>query len=219
MSSSNVSRLSGLAFLLAGILLPFSWYIRFAEGDSSNPATVMSVLYVTEHTMAIIAVILTLLGLVGIYTCQIRETGRVGLLGFLALFTGTVLLGGLLFFEGYVVPAIAASAPSLHEATLFNVPALLAPVIALSIFSLLGFLLFGIAMMRANVLPRMAGLLFIIGGVLYSPGPNQLPWIVFTKSSDNSDVASARARSLAAGRCACPARDDKVLCDSLQPCL
>ena len=180
MSSSNLFRWSGLAFLLAGILLPVSWYIRFAEGDSSNPATVMSALYITGETLAIIGVILTLLGLVGIYTRQIRETGRVGLLGFLALFTGTVLLGGLLFFEGYVVPAIAATTPSLHEVSLFSVPALLVPVIVLSIFNLLGFLLFGIAIMRANVLPRLAGLLFIIGGILYSPGPNQLPWIVFT---------------------------------------
>jgi hypothetical protein len=130
--------------------------------------------------MAIIGVILTLLGLVGIYTRQVRETGRTGLLGFLALFTGTALLGGLLFFEGYVVPAIAATTPSLHEDMLFNVPALLAPAIVLSIFNLLGFLLFGIAIVRANVLPRVAGLLFIIGGILYSPGPNQLPWIVFT---------------------------------------
>ncbi len=180
MSSSNLFRWSGLAFLLAGIFLPLSWYVRFAEGDSSNPATVMSALYVIEHTLAIIGVILTLLGLVGIYARQIRETGRTGLLGFVALFTGTALLGGLLFFEGYVVPAIAATTPSLHEETLFNVPALLIPAIVLSACSLLGFLLFGIAMMRANVLPRLAVLLFIIGGVLYSPGPSQLPWIVFT---------------------------------------
>jgi hypothetical protein len=180
MSSSNLFRWSGLGFLLAGILLPLSWYIRFAEGDSGNPATVMSALYVTEHTLAIIGVILTLFGLVGIYTRQIRETGRVGLLGFLALFTGTVLLGGLLFFEGYVVPAIAATKPSLHEDALFNVPTLLVPAIVLSIFNLLGFVLLGVATMRANVLPRWAALLFIIGGILYSPGPNQLPWIVFT---------------------------------------
>ena len=68
-------------------LLPLSWYIRFAEGDSSNPATVMSALYITEHTLAVIGVILTLLGLVGLYTRQIRESGRMGLLGFLSLFT------------------------------------------------------------------------------------------------------------------------------------
>jgi hypothetical protein len=189
MSSSKLFRLSGLAFLLAGILLPLSWYIRFAEGDSGNPATVTSALYMAEHTLAIIGVILMLLGLVGIYGRQIRETGRTGLVGFLALFTGTTLLGGLLFFEGYVVPAIAATMPSLHEETLFNVPALLVPAIVLSAFNLLGFIVFGIAMMRANVLPRLAALLFIIGGVLYSPGPNQLPWIVFTIGTTVAGIA------------------------------
>jgi len=180
MSSSNLFRWSGLAFLLAGILLPATWYMRFAEGDSSNPATVTSALYVTEHTLAIIGVILTLLGLVGIYGRQIRETGRTGLLGFLALFSGHVLIGGLLFFEGYAVPAIAATTPSLHESTLYSVPALLVASIVLSIFNLLGFIVFGVALMRASILPRLAALLFIIGGILYSPGPTQLPWIVFT---------------------------------------
>jgi hypothetical protein len=180
MSSSKLFRWSGLAFLLAGILLPVSWYIRFAEGDSSNPATVMSALYIAEHTMAIIGIILMLLGLVGIYTRQVRESGVVGLLGFLALFTATTLLGGVLFFEGYVVPAIAATTPSLHEDTLFGVAALLVPTIVLSAFYLLGFLLFGVATVRAHVFPRMAGVLFIIGGILYSPGPSQLPWVVYT---------------------------------------
>src|SRR5579871_6909369 len=99
MSSSKLFRWSGLAFLLAGILLPATWYIRVAEGDSSNPATVTSALYVTEHTVAIIGIVLTMLGLVGIYGRQMRGTGRTGLLGFLALFTGHVLIGGLLFFE------------------------------------------------------------------------------------------------------------------------
>lgn len=180
MSSSNLFRWSGLAFLLAGIFLPISWYIRFAEGDSGNPATVTNALYISEHTLSIIGVILMLLGLVGIYTYQARESGRVGLIGFLALFIGTALLGGLLFFEGYVVPAIAATTPSLHEETLFGVSFLLTPTIALTIFNLLGFVLFGIAMMRANVLPRLAASLFIIGGILYSPGPTELPWVVFT---------------------------------------
>ena len=180
MSFSNLLRWSGLAFLLGGVLLPLSWFIRFAEGDSSNPATVLSALYVTEHTLSIIGIILTLLGLVGVYAVQIREMGRLGFIGFVVLFTGNALLGGLLFFEGYVVPAIAARAPSLHEDALFTQPALLIPTIVLSVFLLLGFILFGIAIMRANVLPRLAGLLFIIGAVLYGPGPNQLPWFIFT---------------------------------------
>lgn len=189
MSSSKLFRWSGLAFLLAGILLLATWYIRVAEGDSSNPATVTSALYITDHTLAIIGIVLTMLGLVGIYGRQVREAGRTGLLGFLALFTGHVLIGGLLFFEGYAVPAIAATTPSLHEATLYTVPALLVASIVLGVFNLVGFLTFGIALMRANILPRLAALLLIIGGLLYSPGPTQVPWIVFTLGTTLVGVA------------------------------
>ena len=189
MSSSKLFRWSGLAFLLAGILLLATWYIRVAEGDSSNPATVTSALYITDHTLAIIGIVLTMLGLVGIYGRQVREAGRTGLLGFLALFTCHVLIGGLLFFEGYAVPAIAATTPSLHEATLYTVPALLVASIVLGVFNLVGFLTFGIALMRANILPRLAALLLIIGGLLYSPGPTQVPWIVFTLGTTLVGVA------------------------------
>lgn len=86
-----------------------------------------------------------------------------GLAGFLVVFVGMVLLAGLFFVQAFV-PYLAAEFPEVLNA---GEQGLLAVGFGMTfiIFSV-GWLLFGIATLRARVYPRTAAILFIIGTVL-----------------------------------------------------
>jgi MFS family permease len=109
-----------------------------------------------------------LLGLPGLYAAQSERAGRLGLVSFLMVFFGT------LFFAvsnnyGFIAPVLAAQAPAMLDA--INV---YPPVVALNgllaVGFFLGFIFFGIATLRARVLPRQTGILMIIGSPLNMVG-------------------------------------------------
>ena len=109
-----------------------------------------------------------LLGLPGLYAAQSESAGRLGLVSFLMLFFGT------LFFAvsnnyGFIAPVLAAQAPAMLVAINAYPPVIiLNGLLAVGFF--LGFILFGIATLRARVLPRQTGILMIIGSPLNMVG-------------------------------------------------
>jgi hypothetical protein len=82
----------------------------------------------------------------------------------LVAFVGTVLVAGACWEETFAVPVLAQEAPELYEA---GPPTLvtLGFIISFGAFSL-GWLLFGVAALRARLYPRVSAVLLIIGAVL-----------------------------------------------------
>ena len=98
------------------------------------------------------------------------------LVGFLVAFLGTVLLAGALWFELFITPSLAAEAPELLAAEL-GLPGFILMVL----LGAVGWVLFGVATLRAGVYPRWAALLLIVGGVIaFLPVP--LVGIIFSVS-------------------------------------
>ena len=87
-----------------------------------------------------------------------------GLVGFLVAFVGTALLVGALFAQSFVVSYLATEAPDLVGAGEQGLAAV-GFGLAFIVFPL-GWLLFGVASLRARVYPRMAAILLIIGAGL-----------------------------------------------------
>ena len=89
--------------------------------------------------------------------------GRYGLIAFLVAFAGTMTQGGNMWFDGFAAPWIAEVAPQVFAAektiTLWSARCRL-PTFAL------GWVLFGIALLRARVLPVAVPLGVVVGGVL-----------------------------------------------------
>ena len=83
--------------------------------------------------------------------------GRLGVAGFLIAFTGTYLIAVTGNF-GFLAPGLARNSPAV-----LDVIAQYPPVIGISglaaITFMIGYLLFGIAMIRTASLPRLAGIL------------------------------------------------------------
>ena len=100
------------------------------------------------------------LGLVGLYARQVEKAGWLGLVGFVLAFIGTGLVEIILFMVSTIIPFLAAAAPT-NFAQVVTPPPFWAPVFVMGFG--LGYILFGVATMRAGVLPRWSGLLLIIG--------------------------------------------------------
>lgn len=160
MSSSNLIRLAGLAALISGVLAAIGDLLRLVV-DVENPGSATTASYAIVFLLYLISTALLLLGLVGFYTSQSQAAGIVGFVGFLVAFLGTVLLAGALWFELFITPALATEAPGLLEAEL-GLPGF----ILMLLFGAVGWVLFGVATLRAGVYPRWAGVLLIVGGVI-----------------------------------------------------
>jgi hypothetical protein len=163
MSSSNLIRWSGLAAMVAGALWVvgdlLNLTVLFSPEPFSEEAQTGS--YVFRQALFLLGVMLLLVGLVGLYARQSQPAGALGFVGFLVAFAGTVLVAGFLWASIFIAPVLATEAPELLDAG--PPPGLFLAGITCGV----GWLLFGIAALRARVYPRWATILLIVGAVLF----------------------------------------------------
>jgi hypothetical protein len=170
LTTTKLMRAAGLCALVAGVLFMLPQFIHPEDEVAQVTTTAWAVAHLVNMTMAILA----LIGLTGLYLRQVRETGVLGLIGFLLFGTGFLLIAIVSFAETVILPEIADVAPGYVDdfvATLVGDP-VTGDVGGLSIANgiagityLLGGLVFGIALYRANVVARWAALLLAIGAV------------------------------------------------------
>src|ERR1041384_1073980 len=101
--SSRVIRWSGLALLLAGLLLGIAIILH---PDEANPNAVLEAAWAPVHQVMIVGAVLSLFGLIGFYVRQQGQAGALGLIGFLLLFVGSALFVPIVFAEAFIIPVI-----------------------------------------------------------------------------------------------------------------
>jgi len=179
MNTRNLIRWAGISAMLAGI-----FYV--AVGLFHPPNIVSSV---TTTQWAIVHIVATamcffgLLGITGIYARQVKESGWLGLAGYLLLSLWLVIIAGFTFVEVLILPVLATTTPAFAEGWLgmFNGSAGTMDLGALPLIwtlsgpiYLLGGLLFGISTIRAGILSRWAAGLLAVGTLL-APLASLLP--------------------------------------------
>jgi hypothetical protein len=166
MSSSNLIRWSGLAALVGGalfVILNIVEAIAFGNQPHTEIATTGAWLIV--QLAYIIMVALVTIGLVGLYVRQAKEAGSLGLIAFLIAFLGSILAAGSIWSEAFFGSWLAEAAPELLTAEPSGV--LIFGVFLSYLLFALGMLLFGLASLRARVLPSTAAVLLMIGSLLF----------------------------------------------------
>jgi len=163
-SSSSLIRLSGLAAVVAGVLLLIGDLLSFTIESENMSESATTAPYVFTFLLYLIGIVLLLIGLVGLYVRQSEASGILGLVGFLVAFLGTALVLGAVWAQLFVAPSVAVEAPEFLDTE---------PTGALALgftltFALvaLGWLLFGMATLRARVYPRSAAIVVIVGAVV-----------------------------------------------------
>ena len=165
MSNSDLIRWSGLAAILAAGLLSVGALLSLGAAFENSSVSVTTPSYAFSSLLYLLGAVLLLLALVGLYIRQAQASGILGLVAFLVAFLGTALALGATWADLFVAPALAVEAPRVLDAEPTGMLAL-GFTLTFLVFLPLGWLLFGVASFRAQIYPRAAAILLMVGAVI-----------------------------------------------------
>ena len=148
-----------MAAVVGGVLFVIGDLLGLVTFGGEVAETATTGAFFVQQFLYLLGSVLILFGLFGLYASQSEATGTLGLVGFLIAFLGTALAAGAGWDQAFIAPRIAELEPGL-----LGMPNLAFPL-SFAIFAV-GWLLFGIATLRAGVYPRVAAILLIVGAVL-----------------------------------------------------
>src|SRR5664280_574626 len=170
-TSTTLARAAGVAAVVGGLL-----YIGVQiKHPNLDLALISTTEWKVRQTMKVLFASLSLAGITGMYLRQVTRAGVLGLIGYLVLATGFLLMLSTEVIGLVVVPTIAGTSPGyVTDVLAVSVPGghatgdlgLMGPFAQLVGFSYLaGGLIFGIALFRARILARWAAALLAVGAV------------------------------------------------------
>lgn len=171
MTPSTLMRLAGVSALVAGLCFTVVGMFH----PPNVPSSVTTATWINVHIFAIAMSFFGMFGMAGLYARQAEESGFLGLAGFILFSLWLAIVLGFSFVETFILPQLATELPtfvdgflgmftgSAGEINLGVLPMLWMLSGPLYIF---GPLLFGIATFRADILPRWAGGLLVVGSAL-----------------------------------------------------
>jgi hypothetical protein len=167
---STLFRATGVAAAVAGLIF-IGVQIGSPHLDGTNIASTNAVV---RDSLKVLMAALALAGITGMYLFQVKRIGVLGLVGYLTFAIGYLTMLGIEFVAAFVLPSIAHSSPAyvsnaIAEATNGTVTGSIGlikvAILVNGIAYVAGGFLFGIALFRAKVLTRWAGILLACGSV------------------------------------------------------
>ena len=180
MTASSLMRLAGLSAILAGLCFVIVGIFH----QENVPSAVTTATWVNVHIVAVAMGFFGLFGMVGIYVRQAEKAGWLGLVGFVLFTSWLGLMMPFSFMEAFILPHLAVELPTFVAGFLGMFSGIVSEIdlgILPTLWKisdpmyLLGPLLFGIATFRAGILPRGAGVVFILGATLAPVGALLVP--------------------------------------------
>ena len=168
-TTTTLTRAAGLAAITGGLLF-IAVQIKHPLLDAAFTTTNE---YTVRETMKIFMAILSLIGITGIYLRQVKQTGVLGLIGYVVLAVGYLAIYSVQVIGVFVLPDLAAHQPG-YVNDVLAVATSSTPVGDVGRFQalshggfayIIGGIIFGIALFRANILARWAALLLSLGAV------------------------------------------------------
>ncbi len=165
---------TALSAIVAGLL--FVTIQVFHPSDSI--ASVTTGAWAIIHYVSIAMALFFVVGIAGIFAQRAEELGWMGLAGVVVLSLGLLVTAALQFVEAVIEPTLARTDPAYVEgllalveghptaADLGAVPTFHAMA---SLLFVAGTLVFGIATLRARIVPRVASITFAFGLLLLGP--------------------------------------------------
>jgi hypothetical protein len=165
----NLIRAAGLSAVVAGTI--------FAAIQPIHPPDVLESVttsaFITITSFKTVMCLFGIFGIAGLYARQVKETGWLGLAGYLLLTIFYAVQMCYAFAEPTILPLLVPVAPTFVESVMgmssgaggpMNLGAFAVIYQVVSMVYLVGLLLFGIATFRARILPRWAAVLLTVSG-------------------------------------------------------
>jgi len=161
--------LTGFMLLAGGVLwflAETAWgiFVLGAGDPSEYPQPLASILWF----VVLVALISMLVGLPGLHVYQAGRNGLSGVIGLVTLSAGLVLIAGLAYFGAFLQEGVAELIVEAEAAGLSVEEPASAMIGYLAAYGLhlIGWVVFGIAALRARVLPRWPVVLAMVGSLL-----------------------------------------------------
>lgn len=170
-TTPNLIRAAGLSAIAAGTI--FAAIQPIHPPDVIGSVTTSAFIIITSFKT--VMSIFGLFGIAGLYARQVKETGWLGLSGYLLLTIFYAVQMCFSFAEPLILPLLVPVAPTFVESVMgmasgaggpMNLGAFAVIYNILPVLYLLGLLLFGIAIFRARILSRWAAVLLASSGPL-----------------------------------------------------
>jgi hypothetical protein len=164
-SDSSLSRNAGGLALVAGAAFALVDLGRWAFDRPDDKIGMMAdPWFLVFNGAYFVAFVGLAVALVALYAQLAPRTGRFGLVAFVAALAGTMTQGGNMWFDGFAAPWLAAVAPQVFTAE--KTITLQVGALAAYLLFALGWMLFGIAVLRARVVPVAIPVALVIAGAL-----------------------------------------------------
>ena len=171
-TTSSLTRAAGAAAVAAGAI-----FIGVQIGHPQlNLTSITTTNVLIRDSLKVLMCVLAVVGITGMYLSQVRRNGLLGLIGYLVLSAGYLLIMCTTFLATFVVPPIAGTDPrfvkdvialATSRGTVAGDVGALGTVWKIQgLCYLAGGVLFGIALFRAHVLARWATVLLAVGGLI-----------------------------------------------------
>jgi len=169
-TTTSLTRGAALAAAAAGLLF-IGVQINHPHLDA---ATITTTEVTVRSTAKLVMTILALVGITGMYLRQVRQSGLLGLVGYLLLGAFYLVLLPIEFTAGYVLPSLVDTDPGYVNDVLAvavggtatgDIGLLQAAFYIAGVLYIAGGLVFGIAVIRARVLARWPAVLLAISTV------------------------------------------------------
>jgi hypothetical protein len=157
---AHLLRWCGMALVAAGVLMVVATLLHPSR-ETATAIVASEPRLVAAHVLYTVAWLLVLLGLPGLYAAHRGGMGRLGLVGFLTAFTGTYLIAVTGNF-GFLAPVLAKQSPAVLDSINQYLPVVIVNGLAAILF-MIGYVLFGVAMIKTSTLPRWSGVLVAVG--------------------------------------------------------
>ncbi|HEX6760842.1 MAG TPA: hypothetical protein VF086_20890 [Propionibacteriaceae bacterium] len=163
-SEAPFVRHAGWLSIAAGVLFLIAQTVMWTFDQSQNLETSQDPVFIAAKIILLAGFIVLMFALIAIYGLQARMAGRLGVAAFALAIVGTMMLAGDLWFESFAVPWLAAG-PGAQGLT--SAPSVIMGLGAIASYILFaaGWVLFGIASVRARVFPLPISIAIVLGGI------------------------------------------------------
>ena len=180
MTSLGFIRAGGLLMILSGLALGYSY---ISHPQHMPPEVIASAKWILIHSLFAVSLILGLMGTTALYAVTALRTGMRGLIGYLLLFIGMMMIFGLDYYEALIAPFLA-----LHYADVIKdhgagdamgMVAIAFPISGM--LTVVGYALLGSAWTRALVIPGYLGYLLMVTSIAFGIGLSPIGGIMLAR--------------------------------------
>ena len=175
--NANFINISGYLNLFSGIALLVYWYAFAIFMPYRQLSTTLSILVKNRNwgwinSLGVIGALAGLLGQAGIYVAQLANPNWPAIAGFYIATMGTTLLIGTMLWETVLWPILVKHEESLLDFSgpIYTSKSVLPFFVTAGLIYSAGYILVGIGIVQAGVLPQATGYLLAIGAPTFGLG-------------------------------------------------